>query len=82
MREQYRIDQQHTLQDLVAGSMRRVLPVVKHSVRWKIRDRKVCLTGSVNSWYQKQLAQEALMQMTEVQEVVNLLHVKPASDSR
>ncbi len=70
-----RVDPGHSLNELVETALKRVFPLASQNIRWRVRDKRVCLTGSVQSYYEKQLAQETLLHMPDVEQVVNLLHV-------
>ena len=51
-----RVDTDHTVQDLMAAAVSRI----SSEVRVELRQHQVFLTGSTQSWYEKQLAQESL----------------------
>lgn len=70
-----RVDQAHSLHDLVGQAIKRAFPLNSQSVHWRVRENRVCLTGSVGSYYEKQTAQEALLNLKGVDEVINLIHV-------
>ena len=75
----FRIDEPHPVSELVATAISRVFPGTQRQIRCHVRARQVCLTGTVESFYQKQIAQEALLQMEQIQQVVNLLQVQRPS---
>lgn len=72
----HRIDNSHSFEELVAGAIRRIMPLGGRQVRLWVKDQQVCLTGSVRSYHEKQIAQEALLKIRQVQSVTNLLHVE------
>lgn len=49
--------------------------VPSHQVRVETTDGRVVLSGSVNSFFQKQMAQEAIRRVDGVERIENLLEV-------
>ncbi|MCA8985622.1 MAG: BON domain-containing protein [Planctomycetaceae bacterium] len=75
-----RLDAAHPLEPRIHMALQQALPALNRGLRWRVRAKNVCLTGVVGSYYQKQVAQEALLQIGEIEQVVNLLRVRRPSD--
>nr|ADY62116.1 transport-associated protein [Rubinisphaera brasiliensis DSM 5305] len=72
----HRIDKAHNFEEVVSTAVRRVMPLGGRQIRLWVKEKQVCLTGTVRSYHEKQIAQEALMQVNDVQAVTNLLRVE------
>ena len=83
-----RLDTDHTIQDLMTAAVSRI----SSDIRVAFRERQVHLTGSTQSWYEKQLAQESLRTVSRSVVIYNDISVTgwndrechasvPASDS-
>jgi osmotically-inducible protein OsmY len=46
------------------------------NIQFELVDRDVLLSGSVRSYFQKQMAQECVLRITGVRQVVNTLEVR------
>ncbi len=75
MTNSIRIDNRHSLHEMVSVALKRVLPGLSGEVRWTFKKDRVCLSGVVSSYYEKQIAQEALLKMPELGDVTNDLKV-------
>lgn len=62
------------LQDLVESTLHRRM-LGSRSLRFELRDGTVVLSGSVRSYYQKQLAQESLRGIDGIRGVENQIEV-------
>jgi len=72
----HRIDHAHSFEEVVSTAIRRIMPLGGRQIRLWVKERQVCLTGRVRSYHEKQIAQEALMRVNDVQGVTNLLRVE------
>ncbi len=75
MTNSIRIDNRHSLHEMVSVALKHVLPGLSGEVRWTFAKDHVCLSGVVSSYYEKQIAQEALLKMPELGDVTNELQV-------
>ena len=67
----YRIDTEHHLAEMMAGALKHM----NRSIRVELRNETVLLQGSVDSWAEKQQAQEAIRQLTGARVIHNCLNV-------
>ena len=70
----FRIDAPHALSDLVVHALRRS-PYFSRQVHVEVAGTEVLLTGTVSSYFHKQMAQEALRPVVGVSRVINGLAV-------
>ncbi len=75
MTSSIRIDNKHSLHEMVFVALKHVLPGLSGEVRCTFNNDRVCLSGVVSSYYEKQIAQEALLKMPEISNVMNDLKV-------
>ena len=75
MTSSIRIDNKHSLNEMVCSALKHVLPGLSGEVRCTFDKGRVCLNGVVSSYYEKQIAQEALFKMPEIDSVTNDLKV-------
>ncbi|MBL4885342.1 MAG: BON domain-containing protein [Planctomycetaceae bacterium] len=76
MPQSFRIDNEHSIDEMVSRALTRVMHNVNDDIKWTVEHDRVCLTGVVSSYYEKQIAQEALLQMPELGTVLNHLQVE------
>lgn len=69
------IDPPHELAELIRSTLERHLSSSGLRVNADVYERDVVLSGVVGSWYQKQLAQESLLALDEVDLVDNRITV-------
>lgn len=79
MARQQFIDQPHELSDLVHAAIQRQLAATGRRIKADIYDGDVVLTGVVNTWYQKQVAQESILAIEQVGVVDNRITVDDES---
>lgn len=70
------IDSSHQLGDLVCHALERQLHLIGRRVRYELREADVVLTGSVRTYFQKQMAQESLRHVPGIGRIVNDLEVQ------
>lgn len=75
MTNSIRIDNNHSLHEMVSTALKHVLPGLAGEVRCTFKKDRVCMSGVVSSYYEKQIAQEALLRMPEIGSVMNELKV-------
>lgn len=75
MTKSLRLDSRHSLNEIVCDALMRVFHGSNNSVKWRVEQDCIRLTGAVSSYYEKQIAQEALLQMPELGTVMNQLQV-------
>jgi len=75
MTNSIRIDNKHSLHEMVCVALKHVLPGLSGEVRCTFQRDHACLCGVVSSYYEKQIAQEALLKMPEIDFVMNDLKV-------
>jgi osmotically-inducible protein OsmY len=63
------------LQNKVSVALKKNPHLQSRNLRFETCDGKVSLHGQVSSWYQKQMAQEALLRLDGVDQVDNHLEV-------
>jgi len=63
------------LDDRVSVALERNPYLTHRNVRFEARDGRVVIKGVVNSYFQKQMAQEALRKVEGVREIANELEV-------
>ena len=80
MNQHYRLDGQHSLEELIGDALLRNPFLHGRRVKFRVQDSMVTLTGSVSSYFQKQMAQESLRGMQGLSRVHNELQVLPARD--
>ena len=66
-----RVDIDHTIQELMKSAVSRI----SREIRVKFRERQVQLSGSVQSWYEKQMAQESLRSVSRSYAIRNDIRV-------
>jgi osmotically-inducible protein OsmY len=69
------IDQTETLTDRVSHALRRDPYLARRNLRFENLEGKVKLSGVVQSYYQKQMAQEVVRRIDGVERVENDLEV-------
>ncbi len=72
------IDHAHQLSELVKHAISNTTMLANQKIQYKIEQEQVVLTGSVNSYYEKQVAQESVSRVNGVRQVDNQLTVEPA----
>lgn len=77
MSQNITIDHAHQLFELVKHAISDSILVANQNVQIKIEQEQVVLTGNVNSYYEKQLAQESVSRVKGVRQVQNCLIVEP-----
>lgn len=77
MSQNITIDHAHQLCELVKHAITNSILVAHQNVQFKIEQQQVVLTGNVNSYYEKQLAQESVGRVKGVRQVHNCLTVEP-----
>jgi|GEM_PF-618226 len=78
MSQHITIDHAHQLSELVKHAISNSILIANQNVQYKIEQEQVVLTGIVNSYYDKQLAQESVSRVEGVRQVHNRLVVEPA----
>lgn len=68
-------DPPHSFSDRIRHALERQRHLFGRRVRCQIVNRDVVLTGSVASYFQKQMAQESLRQIDGIRRIVNDLQV-------
>ncbi len=63
------------LESQVAQAIRNTSHLVGHSLRYEAANGQVTLHGMVDSYFKKQMAQEAIRRIDGVQKISNLLEV-------
>ncbi|HAJ21485.1 MAG TPA: hypothetical protein DDZ90_04485 [Planctomycetaceae bacterium] len=71
------IDHAHQLSELIKQAISTSVLVAHKNVQYQIEQEQVVLTGIVNSYYAKQLAQESVSRIQGVRQVHNRLTVTP-----
>ena len=71
----YLVDGPHSLNDRVWHALKRQPHLPQRHVHFEVIDQDVILTGSVRTYYQKQMAQESLRSITGIRRIVNDLDV-------
>ena len=66
-----RLDTDHTIQSLMSSAVSRI----NSEIRVEFREQKVHLTGSTESWHEKQLAQESLRSVSQSYVIHNEISV-------
>jgi osmotically-inducible protein OsmY len=69
------IDSEHSLDERICHALTRQQYLVGRKVRYQITDEEVVLTGRVDTYFQKQMAQETLRRIAGVSRIVNDLEV-------
>ncbi len=76
MTRSIRIDDKHSLQETARVALKHVLPGLAGEVRCTFNKKhQACLSGIVSSYYEKQVAQEVLMRIPEIDSILNELKV-------
>lgn len=75
MTQHISIDHAHQLNDLVKRAISSSILMSHQNIQFEIDQEQVILTGIVNSYYQKQLAQESVIRVQGIRQVHNRLHV-------
>ncbi|HBN77508.1 MAG TPA: hypothetical protein DD473_17205 [Planctomycetaceae bacterium] len=76
MNKLYRIDNPHELAARVNAALRRASHEVSRKSRFEVLANQVRVSGKIGSYYQKQLAQEALKKLSPEIDVINELTVE------
>lgn len=63
------------LESEVAQAIRNASHLVGHSLRYEAADGQVTIRGTVDSYFKKQMAQEAIRRVDGVEKISNLLEV-------
>ncbi|MGA2619293.1 MAG: BON domain-containing protein [Thermoguttaceae bacterium] len=63
------------LEDMVLNALERNPYVPRRTLRFEAAEGRVTLRGSVGTYFQKQMAQEAIRHVAGVQEIANELEV-------
>lgn len=71
------IDYAHQLSELVKHAISNSIMIANQNIQYKIEREQVILTGIVNSYYEKQVAQESVSRVDGVGQVQNQLTVEP-----
>lgn len=71
------IDYAHQLSELVKHAISNSIMIANQNIQYKIEREHVVLTGIVNSYYEKQVAQESVSRVDGVAQVQNRLIVEP-----
>jgi osmotically-inducible protein OsmY len=69
------VDHAHSLSDRICHALQRQPHLVGRQVRCELRGEEVVLTGSVQTYFQKQMAQETLRHIPGISRIVNDLEV-------
>ncbi len=69
------IDCGHSLDELVVHALARQPHLVGRRVRCQVQEQDVTLTGRVETYFQKQMAQESLRKINGIRRIVNDLEV-------
>jgi len=77
MSQQITIDHAHQLSELVKHAISDSIMIANQNVQYKIEQEQVILTGNVNSYYEKQVAQESVSRVKGIRQVDNQLVVEP-----
>ncbi len=72
------VESGHSLNESVGHALTRHPHLVGRRVRYEIVDRNVVLTGRVQTYFQKQMAQETLRKIAGISRIVNDLEVVSA----
>ena len=75
MSVKYHLHEAHDLQHRVNFVLKNCPYLVRRDIQCEIIDQDVVLKGSVRTYYEKQMAQEALRKVTGVRSVLNELTV-------
>ncbi|MFH1302727.1 MAG: BON domain-containing protein [Planctomycetota bacterium] len=78
MSQHIAIDHAHQLNELVKHAISTSIMIASQNVQYEIEQEQVFLTGIVNSYYEKQVAQESVSRVKGVRQVHNRLIVEPA----
>jgi osmotically-inducible protein OsmY len=62
-------------EEKVSSALRRNPHLQSRNLRFEASEGRVTLRGQVNSWYQKQMAQESLLRLEGIDRVENQLEV-------
>ncbi|MFK7779389.1 MAG: BON domain-containing protein [Gimesia sp.] len=71
------IDHAHQFSELVKHAIFNSNMIANQNIQYTIEQEQVVLTGMVNSYYEKQVAQESVSRVKGVRQVQNLLIVEP-----
>ena len=75
MTRSIRFDNKHSFHETARVALKRVLPGLVGEVRCTFNADQARLNGVVTSYYEKQIAQEVLMRIPEIDSIVNELKV-------
>jgi osmotically-inducible protein OsmY len=70
MSSRHLLDPAHSLEEKIGHALAR-----QRRVRFRLSDGEVVLTGTVSTFFQKQMAQESLRRINGISRIVNELHV-------
>ncbi|TWT59389.1 hypothetical protein [Rubinisphaera italica] len=76
MNKLYRVDNPHELAARVNAALRRASHEVSRNTRFQVFANQVRVSGKIGSYYQKQLAQEALKKLSPEIDVINEMTVE------
>ena len=65
----------HSLEDRVCHALSRQTQFIGRRVEYRIESQQVILTGTVQTFFQKQMAQESLRRVEGIDRIVNQLEV-------
>lgn len=69
------VEPSHSLKDRVCHALARQTPLIGRKVAYRVVNHSVVLTGSVQTFFQKQMAQETLRGIAGIERIVNELEV-------
>ncbi len=75
MTRSIRFDNKHSFHETARVALKRVLPGSTGEVRCTFNKDQAHLSGIVSSYYEKQIAQEVLMRIPEIDSIMNELKV-------
>lgn len=82
MTQHISIDSAHQLNDLVKLAISNSILESHQEIQFEIDQEQVLLTGTVSSYYQKQLAQESVSRVIGIRQIHNRLLVVPKRQTR
>lgn len=69
------VEPPHSLEDRVSQALSRQTRLIGRNVGYRVVNHNVILTGSVRTFFQKQMAQETLRGIIGIERIVNELEV-------
>ncbi len=69
------LDSAHSLDDLIGHALARQPHLTGRRIRYELRGEDVVLTGSVRTYFEKQMAQESLRRIQGLGRIVNDVEV-------